>query len=690
MRKKQRGINVYNQTYGQQQGEPRGGSNVLHAYRPTGKTHLFMSDIQNLQSFELTKKFVDPFADSEADDFGSKTSNYIHIRINQRTARKTLTTVQGLPKELNYDKVLKALKQKFCCNGTIIEHEELGKVIQLQGDQRKNCQEFLVEEGICKKGNVKIHEAYLKPTSVTPLGLRKGLSERGEAVAWFVHTFQEIYVPFYVRLSDAMVYRIIEQISDVLKWVSDDSLYGRTNTDKVKNASSDRICSRRLSTFFGIKEKPSKPIAEEKPRSHECSPTSEAIEVPALSQSMPVGFSDRASVTSSTSDDSIRKEKNKKGNIYTVSSNIEPPPSRSIQSSSSVSSSTGSISTIDKKKLKELKKEEKKREKEEKERRKKEEKEKKKQEKLASKSNRSTKEEQKPIEPSASTEPQKETTRPSQSIPNVDTKMTNPARHIASPIPLPTPKCQSLSNYGSRFSSVSSYKKELPPNKMGRALPTVTRSSANSPGDRKRDRRGLPRRLASNQGTPQLSNAMKAKPNFLKEFRSPLLVSRAAQTLTEEHYMELMSKHGDPGDSQSVYEDEEQEALTKMVAVYDYSAEYPGDLSIWVGDIVTVLAQFEDGWWLGCRAEDNTMGRVPSNYLEVLPSGISIVRAVADYTSTEEEDLSFESGEIIVITHKREGWWYGEIEAEEGWQEGWVPSNYVEDVDVMTREMYTR
>eukprot|EP01117_Protostelium_nocturnum_P020911 TRINITY_DN9723_c0_g1_i1.p2 TRINITY_DN9723_c0_g1~~TRINITY_DN9723_c0_g1_i1.p2 ORF type:complete len:113 (-),score=24.01 TRINITY_DN9723_c0_g1_i1:132-470(-) len=110
-----------------------------------------MSSIQNLQSF-------DPFADSEADEFGtSKTANYIHIRIQQRTGRKSLTTVQGLPKQLNYDKVLKALKQKFCCNGTIIEHEELGKVIQLQGDQRKNCQEFLVEEGICKLQNVKIH-----------------------------------------------------------------------------------------------------------------------------------------------------------------------------------------------------------------------------------------------------------------------------------------------------------------------------------------------------------------------------------------------------------------------------------------------------------------------------------------------------------------------------------------------------
>lgn len=60
--------------------------------------------------------WTDPFADSEADDFGSKSSNYIHIRINQRTARKTLTTVQGLPKELNYDKVLKALKQVLPLN----------------------------------------------------------------------------------------------------------------------------------------------------------------------------------------------------------------------------------------------------------------------------------------------------------------------------------------------------------------------------------------------------------------------------------------------------------------------------------------------------------------------------------------------------------------------------------------------
>lgn len=37
------------------------------------------------------------------------------------------------------------LPQKFACNGTVIEHPEYGEVIQLQGDQRKNICQFLVE-----------------------------------------------------------------------------------------------------------------------------------------------------------------------------------------------------------------------------------------------------------------------------------------------------------------------------------------------------------------------------------------------------------------------------------------------------------------------------------------------------------------------------------------------------------------
>ncbi|KAJ6419154.1 hypothetical protein OIU84_029296 [Salix udensis] len=70
---------------------------------------------------------------------------------------KSLTTVQGLKKEYSYNKILKDLKKEFCCNGTVVQDPELGQVIQLQGDQRKNVSTFLVQAGIVKKENIKIH-----------------------------------------------------------------------------------------------------------------------------------------------------------------------------------------------------------------------------------------------------------------------------------------------------------------------------------------------------------------------------------------------------------------------------------------------------------------------------------------------------------------------------------------------------
>jgi translation initiation factor SUI1 len=51
---------------------------------------------------------------------------------------------QGIESSFDYKKVLKAFKKEFCCNGTVVEDSELGKVIQLQGDQRKNVHTFLV------------------------------------------------------------------------------------------------------------------------------------------------------------------------------------------------------------------------------------------------------------------------------------------------------------------------------------------------------------------------------------------------------------------------------------------------------------------------------------------------------------------------------------------------------------------
>ncbi|KAH7085518.1 protein translation factor SUI1 [Paraphoma chrysanthemicola] len=113
------------------------------------------TDIQNLKSF-------DPFA--EADDTGGETKtsqqNYIHIRIQQRNGRKTLTTVQGLPKKFDQKKILKVIKKKFACNGTVVADSEMGEVIQLQGDQRKDVQDFLTDkkDGLGLDGKtIKVH-----------------------------------------------------------------------------------------------------------------------------------------------------------------------------------------------------------------------------------------------------------------------------------------------------------------------------------------------------------------------------------------------------------------------------------------------------------------------------------------------------------------------------------------------------
>ncbi|KAE8574746.1 hypothetical protein XENTR_v10003560 [Xenopus tropicalis] len=102
-----------------------------------------MSAIQNLQPF-------DPFANASTGGIwlpaGSEDS--IHIRIQQRNGRKTLTTVQGIADAYDKKKLVKAFKKKFACNGTVVEHPEYGEVIQLQGDQRKNACQFLTEVSV--------------------------------------------------------------------------------------------------------------------------------------------------------------------------------------------------------------------------------------------------------------------------------------------------------------------------------------------------------------------------------------------------------------------------------------------------------------------------------------------------------------------------------------------------------------
>lgn len=122
---------------------------------------------------------VDPFADAIKGADDDVQDGLVHIRIQQRNGRKTLTTVQGLSAEYDLKKIVRSCKKvsirnytkqnvfncyfdclflkEFACNGTVIEHPEYGEVLQLQGDQRENICQWLTKAGLAKPDQLKVH-----------------------------------------------------------------------------------------------------------------------------------------------------------------------------------------------------------------------------------------------------------------------------------------------------------------------------------------------------------------------------------------------------------------------------------------------------------------------------------------------------------------------------------------------------
>jgi translation initiation factor 1 len=103
----------------------------------------------------------DPFADAETIRFEdlsliASSKKLVHIRLQIRNGTKCITTVSGLSKELDFKRILKALKKLYACNGTVLQ-DSSEQVLQLQGDHRKAIQIFLIQEEICELSDIRIH-----------------------------------------------------------------------------------------------------------------------------------------------------------------------------------------------------------------------------------------------------------------------------------------------------------------------------------------------------------------------------------------------------------------------------------------------------------------------------------------------------------------------------------------------------
>lgn len=95
---------------------------------------------------------MDPFKDFDFQKQTSIVKNKYHIRVQQRNGRKCITTLDGLEDDLDLKRICKAMRNAFSCNGNVSmkEGEDTG-VIQLQGDQRENIKQWLLDNEVILK-----------------------------------------------------------------------------------------------------------------------------------------------------------------------------------------------------------------------------------------------------------------------------------------------------------------------------------------------------------------------------------------------------------------------------------------------------------------------------------------------------------------------------------------------------------
>lgn len=111
------------------------------------------------------------------------------------------------------------------------------------------------------------------------------------------------------------------------------------------------------------------------------------------------------------------------------------------------------------------------------------------------------------------------------------------------------------------------------------------------------------------------------------------------------------------------------------IALYDYSAKTPSELSFRVGDVIEVCEKDStSGWWEGVIGSER--GVFPSNFV----AESRRVKAMYDYRAQEPGQLSFVQEEIVeVFSEDESGWWEGRILGFPA-KRGLFPSNFVKEI----------
>ncbi|XP_065835652.1 neutrophil cytosolic factor 1-like isoform X4 [Oscarella lobularis] len=131
-------------------------------------------------------------------------------------------------------------------------------------------------------------------------------------------------------------------------------------------------------------------------------------------------------------------------------------------------------------------------------------------------------------------------------------------------------------------------------------------------------------------------------------------------------------------------------------AIFDYTATHEDELTLTIGDRITVVEKQDDGWWKGeCKTKT---GWFPASYVEPASVDDFAKNETADADSGIEEEgteykvsfpcdawrddeLTLKEGDLVVVFETADSvWWRGSA----GTKHGWFPGSYVETLVVFT------
>jgi len=142
---------------------------------------------------------------------------------------------------------------------------------------------------------------------------------------------------------------------------------------------------------------------------------------------------------------------------------------------------------------------------------------------------------------------------------------------------------------------------------------------------------------------------------------------------------------------------EDSEACGRCVALFNYEAKAPGDLTLNKGDEILILDRSKnEGWWTGKIGE--SIGQFPSNFTKVIdkpverfsveakikqplvPKGGDLLIAKQDFKTSPYRELSFSTGDVIILQKTdQSGWWLGRLQINN--KLGWFPPALVERLE---------